>query len=363
MFFVALVIFALFYFRAFDGAIDSLLSPSSTMSTFSALAPVVVPLFLFGITYVAYLFRHLFLVVPMNTVCVVERLGKNPKVILPGFAFIGWPLLDKIKEFRLTKVLDNGKTSTETSLFVPTREINYDIATMSLVTSDNVPIKVNTTLYIKIVDPKLFLYGFSDPGSFINDVCVSSFHTFLTDKTVSWILLSKAKIAELFKTALVNPLSECGCIVTRVYIQDVAIPEQLEAAYNEKVTSMVSNEAQLETQRSLAVLQQTKMRNELAIVRERQEQELQMLVQAAEKKAEADFLFERNCAVKMTGLERAAYLLALRQCEVQKSALDGTKSSGSTVYIPFDSNFHMHNDLLTKGKEALQKGGARAQQQ
>ncbi|MEA4191374.1 paraslipin [Mycoplasma sp. 1199] len=83
-------------------------------------------------------------IVSETNFCIVERLGKYKKTMTKGVNFMV-PYIDKVR------VKNNFK------------EKVFDYPAQHVITKDNATIQVDTTVYLKIFDPKLFAYGAEDP--------------------------------------------------------------------------------------------------------------------------------------------------------------------------------------------------------
>jgi regulator of protease activity HflC (stomatin/prohibitin superfamily) len=291
----------------------------------------VLALFIVLALYVLYKFRDLLIVVPQNHVCIVERLSNNARVLQPGLHLLASPL-DAIRPMTFTKIEDAGRTKIW-SRFIPMQEMNFDIEEFNVTTSDHVPIRVNTSLYLKVVDPKKFTYTFPDAGLFISDVAQSSFNTFLGDKTVTEILKSPAEIARSFKEHVAPQLGEVGVVVTRVMMQDVKVSPELRQAFEQRVTGIVTSETRLEAEKTRALLEAKTLELEKA----RAEHQAFVVRTAARARADADLAFLLP-GEELSPEAKAELVVNLRRLQAQIEVAQAyANSSASKIIITANS--------------------------
>jgi len=82
--------------------------------------------------------------VPQQEAWVIERMGKFRKILEPGVNFL-IPILDQIKYIQSLK------------------EIAISIPEQEAITIDNVQLKFDAVLYLKVIDPYKASYGVEDP--------------------------------------------------------------------------------------------------------------------------------------------------------------------------------------------------------
>ena len=96
-----------------------------------------------ALLFFCFILFKLVLIVPMRSVCVVERLGKFRSVLEPGIHFL-IPFVDRVAYQH------------------ETREQCLNIPHQSCITRDNIQVDVDGLLYIKVMDPYKASYGIED---------------------------------------------------------------------------------------------------------------------------------------------------------------------------------------------------------
>ncbi|OAF66078.1 hypothetical protein A3Q56_06207 [Intoshia linei] len=86
----------------------------------------------------------IFLFVPTQEAWIIERFGKFKTILQPGLNII-YPIIDKIKYVQNLK------------------EMAISIPQQSAITKDNVTVRIDGILYVKVSDPYLACYGVDDP--------------------------------------------------------------------------------------------------------------------------------------------------------------------------------------------------------
>lgn len=144
-------------------------------------------------------------IVPQADFWIVERLGKYLKTWKGGL-HIKVPMIDYIvfKENLKEKVID--------------------FPSQSVITKDNVTMKVNTVTYLQIMDPKKYHYGVENAISAIENLVATTLRNFLGNITVDETLTSRTKI-NLELTQLLDEASDSwGVKVNRVELKEIMPP-------------------------------------------------------------------------------------------------------------------------------------------
>ncbi|MEE3928630.1 SPFH domain-containing protein [Mycoplasmopsis ciconiae] len=167
---------------------------------------LLIPLF-----FIVILFLLSIKVVNEREFYVVQRFGKYHKTLLKGINFI-FPIIDKIykKENLKEKV--------------------FDFPAQSVITKDNATIKIDTVVYLKIVDPKLFAYGAERPIFAIENLTATTLRNVIGELELDEALTSR----EIINTKLTKILDEAsdawGIKVNRVELQNIIPPSEVQEA-------------------------------------------------------------------------------------------------------------------------------------
>ncbi|WP_029608736.1 SPFH domain-containing protein [Mycoplasma simbae] len=155
-------------------------------------------------------------IVPQNEFAVVERLGKYNKTLKNGVNFVV-PFIDKIvkKENFKEKVLD-----------FPEQDI---------ITKDNAGIRVDTVVYLKIVDPKLFVYGAENSMKAIENLSATTLRNLLGELELDETLTSRDTINSKLTLILDEASDSWGIKVHRVEIKNIIPPVDIQSAMEKQM--------------------------------------------------------------------------------------------------------------------------------
>jgi len=154
--------------------------------------------------------------VPQQEAWVVERMGKFNQILQPGLNFL-IPVIDKVKYLQSLK------------------EIVIDIPEQSAITKDNVGLRLDGVLYLKIFDPYLASYGVDDAEHAISQLA----QTTMRSELGKIVLDSVFKERESLNIAIVESINKAanawGIDCLRYEIKDVKLPERVQEAMQMQV--------------------------------------------------------------------------------------------------------------------------------
>jgi len=154
--------------------------------------------------------------VPQQEAWVVERMGKFNKILAPGLNFL-IPIIDKVKYLQSLK------------------EIVIDIPEQSAITKDNVGLRLDGVLYLKIFDPYLASYGVDDAEHAITQLA----QTTMRSELGKIVLDSVFRERESLNIAIVESINKAanawGINCLRYEIKDVKLPERVQEAMQMQV--------------------------------------------------------------------------------------------------------------------------------
>lgn len=156
------------------------------------------------------------LFVPQQEAWIVERMGKFHKILDPGVNFL-IPLIDRVKYLQSLK------------------EIVIDIPEQSAITKDNVGLRLDGVLYLKIFDPYKASYGVDDAEHAISQLA----QTTMRSELGKIVLDSVFKERESLNVSIVESINKAanawGIDCLRYEIKDVKLPEKVQEAMQMQV--------------------------------------------------------------------------------------------------------------------------------
>ena len=163
---------------------------------------------------------------------VVFRLGKFNRSAGPGLYFV-WVLLDWQTKLDL-------------------RTITTAVEQQEGITSDNVPIKVDTVIWYRIVDPERAVMQVRGVGNAVEQIALTSLRTLLGQHTLDNILKAQDTFSEEMQKSIDAVTEPWGVKVERVQMKNVEIPPTMQRAMaqeaealREKRARMIKAEAEL----------------------------------------------------------------------------------------------------------------------
>lgn len=196
---------------------QTILSPSITIAIVvcSVLLGLIVLFFLTGIR-----------VVSESNFCIVERLGKYKTTWKKG---IHWKLhfVDKVV------VKNNFK------------EKVFDFPAQKVITKDNAIVEVDTVVYLKIFDPKLFAYGAENPIFAVENLSSTTLRNLLGDLDLDQSLTSRETVNTKL-TSIIDKASDAwGIKVGRVEIKNIMPPREISNAMAKQMTAEREKRAEI----------------------------------------------------------------------------------------------------------------------
>jgi regulator of protease activity HflC (stomatin/prohibitin superfamily) len=149
---------------------------------------------------------------------VVFRLGRYNRTAGPGLYFLV-PLIE------WSSVTDM-RTTTAT------------VEAQETITRDNVPIKINTVIWQRIVDPQRSVVEVTDVGDSVTQVALTTLRSVIGQHTLDDVLKEQDRIAHIIETAIDKVTAPWGVKVERVQMKNVEIPESMQRAMAQEAEAL-----------------------------------------------------------------------------------------------------------------------------
>lgn len=294
------------------------------------------------------------MIVQQSEAVVIERLGSYQKTLAPG---INWiiPFVDKprsIKVRRYQAIAGENVAVVQEETRIDRRETVLDFPAQSVITADNVSVTVNGALYFQVIDPERAVYQTENLIQAIEILAKTSLRSEVGRMELDKLFESRQEINDKLQLVMDEAGNKWGVKVTRVEIQDINIPVEVEDAMRKQMAA--------ERERRALVLQASGER-EAAIARAEGEKRSHILVAEGEREAAilmADGQRQAIDKVLSAGNERldpqlvVGYLLGLEYLKT----LPEIGKQGDRVFLPYEAS----SVLGAVGSiEALLKGTAK----
>ncbi|SOH92442.1 Regulator of protease activity HflC, stomatin/prohibitin superfamily [Monaibacterium marinum] len=246
-------------------------------------------------------------IVPQSEKYVVERLGRLQKVLGPGINLIV-PFLDRVKH-RIS-ILERQ---------LPT-------ASQDAITADNVLLKVETSVFYRIIEPEKTVYRIRDVDAAIATTVAGIVRSEIGAIELDAVQSNRSTLISKVKTAVEAVVDDWGIEVTRAEILDVDLDEATRAAMLQQLNAERARRAQV-----------TEAEGRRRSVELAADADLYAAEQAAKARrigadAEAYATQVVAGAIAQHGLEAAQYQVALKQ--VEALAAVGQGEGNQTIVLP-----------------------------
>jgi regulator of protease activity HflC (stomatin/prohibitin superfamily) len=264
-------------------------------------------------------------IVPQQQAWIVERLGKFNETLEPGLRII-IPFIDKVAYKHSLK------------------EEAIDVKSQAAITKDNVTLRLDGVVYVKIIDPKQASYGVSDPYYALTQLA----QTTMRSEIGKMVLDKTFEERETLNVNIVNSINEAatswGIQCMRYEIKDIEPPASILSAMEQQVTAdrtkralILESEGKRQAQINIAEgdKQKVVLQSEASKIDQtnRAEGEAKAILAVAEATAKGiEFVAE---AIKKSGGEQA---VALKIAEQYVSAFGNIAKTGNTIIVPSNAN-------------------------
>ena len=246
-------------------------------------------------------------IVPQSQKYVVERFGRLRSVLGPGINLI-IPFLDKVahKISILERQLPN--------------------ASQDAITSDNVLVQVETSVFYRILEPEKTVYRIRDVDGAISTTVTGIVRAEIGKMELDEVQSNRSQLIAQIKALVEDAVDDWGIEVTRAEILDVNLDQATRDAMMQQLNAERARRA------TVMEAEGTKRAVELAADAELYAAEQTAKARRIEADAEAYATGVVAEAIRQNGLEAAQYQVALKQVEAL-NALGGGEGK-QTIVLP-----------------------------
>ena len=249
-------------------------------------------------------------IVPQSEKYVVERLGKLRSVLGPGINFIV-PFLDKVRH--KVSILERQ---------LPTNA-------QDAITSDNVLVQVETSVFYRIIEPEKTVYRIRDVDGAIMTTVAGIVRSEIGRMELDQVQANRSSLISAVREQVADQVEDWGIEVTRAEILDVNLDQATRAAMLQQLNAERARRAQV-----------TEAEGKKRSVELQADADLYAAEQTAKARrisadAEAYATQVVAAAIAENGLEAAQYQVALKQVESLNKLGDG--QGNSTIIVPADA--------------------------
>ena len=285
-----------------------------------AIIVVVVLVVLFSVTCIK--------IVPQAQAAIVERLGSYLTTWNNGL-HVQIPFIDRVRAG------------------ITLKEQVADFPPQPVITKDNVTMSIDSVVFFKIMDPKLYAYGVENPLVAIENLAATTLRNIIGDLELDTTLVSRDTINAKMRSILDEATDAWGIKVNRVEVKNITPPAAIQQAMEKQMKAEREKReaillAEGEKQSAITVAEGNKQAQILAAEAEKQavilaaEAEREKQIREAEGEAQAMMTVQKALAdgirmVREAGADNA--VLTLQAFEALKTVADG---QATKIIIPSD---------------------------
>ncbi len=175
-------------------------------------------------------------IVQQSECMVIERLGSFHRVLQPGVNLI-IPFLDVPRTVTVQRYDRSGKPVTTQTNRIDQRETVLDFPGQSMITRDNVAVTVNGAIYYQVVDPQSVVYQVENFVLAVDTLTRTTLRSVVGNRDLDDLLENRDEVNQRLLEILDQAGEKWGVKVTRVEIQDIQLPEEVEEAMRLQMTA------------------------------------------------------------------------------------------------------------------------------
>ena len=259
-------------------------------------------------------------IVPQSQIYVVERFGKYTRSLNPGLATI-IPYIDKVAH--KVSILERQ---------LPEFQI-------SVITKDNVEVKLETTVFFRIIDPGRTVYRIKDVNEAVNTTASSIVRSAAGKLELDELQSSRESMNSEIANNLQQAADVWGIDVTRTEIIDVIIDEETQAAQRQQLNAERERRAVIARsegdKRSIELAADAKL-YEAEKLADAVRIEADADAYAVKIKAEADAEQTRLLAKAISGNGQPAIDFEVMKRQVDAISALASSPSAKTIILPTD---------------------------
>ena len=289
------------------------------------------------IVFVVYLIVTNIRIVPQTQTYVLERLGKFHRCWEAGI-HIKIPFFDRI------------------AAKVSLKEQVLDFPPQPVITKDNVTMQIDSVVFCKVFDPKLYVYGVEDALAGLQNLSATTLRNIIGEMELDQTLTSRDQINQRLEAVLDEATDPWGLKVTRVELKNIQPPAAIE--------EVMTKQMRAERERRQTVLE-AQAHKEAVVSRAEGDKQAKILAAQAERDAQIALAEGRARSIELVYEAQANGLTKLNDVGIEEPVLklkgiealkDVSDGRATKIYMPSD----ISNVISTLGVagEALGIGDA-----
>ena len=174
-------------------------------------------------------------IVPQTQAYIIERLGKYHATWGTGIHML-FPFIDRVALDVSAPAFTQSKLDNPRKIgIVNLKEQVIDFDPQPVITKDNVTMQIDTVIYFQITDPKLYVYGVSNPIRALDNLTTTTIRNIMGGMELDVALTSRNAINESMRQDLDEATDPWGIKVKRVEIKNIMPPKDIREAMEKQM--------------------------------------------------------------------------------------------------------------------------------
>jgi len=274
-------------------------------------------LFLIIVVLIIWLLAVNIRVVPQAQAYVVEHLGRF-KCIWGAGLHLKAPFVEKIVRS------------------VSLKEQVLDFPPQPVITKDNIVLQLDSVVYCRVFDPRLYTYGVEDAMAGLQNLTATTLRNIAGEMELDQLLTSRDQINQKLETILDQATDAWGIKVTRVELKNIQPPKE--------IAEVMTKQMRAERERRQTVLE-AQAHQEAVVSRAEGDKKAKILAAEAERDAQIALAQGRAKSIELVYQAEADGLKALKDADIDEHVLklkgiealkDVADGRATKIYMPSD---------------------------
>ena len=259
---------------------------------------------LIAVTLLVVLFYLCARIVPQENEYVIERLGRYQTSWRAGLHF-KVPFIDRVSRRVLMK------------------EQVADFAPQPVITKDNVTMQIDSVVYFRIVDSRLYAYGVENPIMAMENLTATTLRNIIGDMTLDTTLTSRESINSQMLSVIDTATDTWGIKVTRVELKNIQPPVSIREAMEKQMKAEREKRAAILTAEGekQSMILEAEGKKESAVLNAEAAKQATILAAEAEKEKEIREAEGRAEAIRQVQQATADGLRMIKEAGADESVL------------------------------------------
>ncbi|MBO5503524.1 MAG: SPFH/Band 7/PHB domain protein [Lachnospiraceae bacterium] len=256
-------------------------------------------------------------IVPQGYAFVIEILGRYKTTWTAGF-HLKIPVIERVAKR------------------ISLKEQVLDFPPQPVITKDNVTMLIDSVVFMRVFDPKLYTYGVENPIAGLQNLSATTLRNIIGEMELDQTLTSRDEINRRMEVILDTATDPWGIKVTRVEIKNIQPPKEIE--------EVMTKQMRAERERRQTVLE-AQAHQEAVVSRAEGDKRAKILSAEAERDAQIALAEGRARSIELVYQAEAQGLAALKSANVDESVLrlkgiealkNVSDGRATKIYMPSD---------------------------